>query len=334
MRQPVDIAFFLVSDTHYLADKTAPEKLDTASQEVTGRLIEQLNKLPGTSIPSSAGGGRVERPQFVIHGGDLIDSGDKNGGPYPTMQRTEWEGFVSDYGLTGKEGKLHFPVYEVYGNHDSPSGDGYAVQKLIERNRKRTGVRLSPNGLHYSWDKGGVHFIHLGIVVGAVPEVTRKRRYDPHESLAFLKDDLAKQVGKSGRPVVITHHVDVLRYALPPDPAAPASNKEWDACDVRGYYDTLKGYRIAAILYGHTHVRNIFNWNGTTQPMPQGLPTFNTDNAAHFMSDTQALLYFHLKHDTLTVREWATPDRWKSAAWTPQVWQYRISEPSGGPSIL
>ena len=322
----IDVAFFLVGDTHYLADKTAPEKLDTASQEVTSRLVEQLNKLPGTPIPPSAGGGRVEEPRGLIHAGDLIDSGDKNGGAYPVMQRTEWAAFSADYGLTNKDGKLRFPVYEVYGNHDSPPGDGLVVQKIIERNRKRPGISVSPNGLHYSWDWGPVHCVNLGIVVGSVPEVTRKRRYNPLDSLAFLKADLEKRVGKSGRPVVLTHHVDVGRYATPPDPDAPPSNKEWDACDVRGYYEAIKGYNIVAILYGHTHVRNIFPWDGTTAKAILGLPVFNVDNGAHFAFDAQAMLYFHLKNDTMTVREWATTDRWKTAAWTPQIWKFPLEQ--------
>ena len=38
-----------------------------------------------------------------------------------------------------------------------------------ERSQRRTGLKnVSPNGLHYSWDWAGVHFIALGIVVGEV----------------------------------------------------------------------------------------------------------------------------------------------------------------------
>ncbi len=74
-------------------------------------------------------------------------------------------------------------------------------------------MNLSENGLHYSWDWAGVHFVALGIVVGDAPEVTRKRRYAPLGSLPFLQQDLEKHVGKSGRPVVLVHHVDVHRYS-------------------------------------------------------------------------------------------------------------------------
>ena len=212
----LDVSFFFVADTHYLADKAQPKKLDPRSADTTSRLVDQLNKLPGTAFPDSVGGGKVPTPLGVIHGGDVIDSGDRNGADYLKMQDTEWASYEADFGLTGKDGRLKYPVYEIHGNHDSPAGDGLAVKKIIGRNKKRAGVKnVSKNGLHYSWDWGPVHFVNLGIVVGQVGEVKRKRRYAPLDSLEFLVSDLKDKVGTSGRPVVITHHVDVLRYTQP-----------------------------------------------------------------------------------------------------------------------
>ena len=51
------VAFFLVGDTLFLADKEDTAKLDERSRLVTGRLVDLLNKLPGTDIPPAAGGG-------------------------------------------------------------------------------------------------------------------------------------------------------------------------------------------------------------------------------------------------------------------------------------
>ena len=321
-----DFAFFLVGDTHYLADKESPDKMDSLSAGTNARLIDVLNRLPGTAIPEAAGGGTVETPRGLIHAGDLIDSGDKNGGAYPKMHQTEWAAFNTDYGHTGKDGRLKFPVYEVHGNHDSPPGDGLIVQKITERNKTRPGVtNVSKNGLHYSWDWDGVHFVNLGIVVGAVKAVTRKRRYNPLESLDFLAADLADKVGTSGRPVVITHHVDMVRYSTPPNPDVPMTNPEWDPADVRGYFDALTAYNVVAILYGHTHARNVYQWDGSPKKGDKGFPVFNVDNSAHYGMKQQALFYFHLRGDDMTVRELATPDRWETAAWTPQTWTRKIA---------
>lgn len=147
------VAFFLVGDTHFLANKEDTAKLDERSAGVTGRLVDWLNKLPGTEIPRTAGGGTVVAPRGVIHAGDCIDTGDKAD---VKMQQTEWAAFADAYGLTGKDGRLKVPVYEVHGNHDSPRGDGLAVRKIIERNKTRPGVsNVSTNGVHYSWDWGG-----------------------------------------------------------------------------------------------------------------------------------------------------------------------------------
>ena len=318
------IAFFLVGDTHFLANKEDTAKLDERSASVTGRLIDVLNKLPGTEVPKAAGGGTVLAPRGVIHAGDCIDTGDKAN---VKMQETEWAAFTDAYGLTGKDGKLKVPVYEVHGNHDSPRGDGLAVKKIIARNKTRPGVtNSSKSGVHYSWDWGGVHFINLGIVVGQVEDVTRKRRYGPLGSLEFLVSDLKDKVGLSGKPIVITHHIDMLRYAQPlPVEDKKAESMEWDPADVKGFHDAIKGYNVAAILYGHTHARNVFRWDGTNKAAKVGIPTFNVDNSSHFGSPNQAFFYFEIGGDGLIVREYQTSDAWETGSWTPQTWTAPIT---------
>ena len=312
-------AFLMISDTHVLADAADPTRLDPRCVAVTERFVDRLNGLVGTEIPEQAGGGRVRPLRGVIHGGDCIDTGDK---PKVEMQRTEWAGFEQYYGLTGKDGRLQLPLYEVHGNHDSPRGDGYAVQRIRERNKNRPGLTaISENGLHYSWDWGPVHFVNLGIVVGEVSEPARRRRYAPLGSLQFLQQDLQQHVGGSGRPIVLTHHIDVLRYsqALPVE-TAKAEGMEWDPADVQAYYRTLTDYRVAGVLYGHTHGRNIFRWDGTAKAAKEGIATFNCDNSSHFGGTQQAILYFEIWRDRVLVREYQTRDAWETASWTPQVW--------------
>ncbi|MBX7106309.1 MAG: metallophosphoesterase [Gemmataceae bacterium] len=313
------VVFFLVGDTHFLANKDQPAKLDVRSAAVTGRLVDRLNTLPGTDIPPGAGGGKVLAPRGVIHAGDCIDTGDKAN---EKMQESEWAAFADAYGLTGKDGKLRVPVYEVHGNHDSPRGDGLAVRKITERNKTRPGVtNTSKNGVHYSWDWGGVHFVCLGIVVGQVGDVPRRRRYAPLGSLEFLVSDLREKVGASGRPVVVTQHVDMLRYAQPlPVEDKKAEAMEWDPADVKGFHDALKGYNVAAILYGHTHARNVYRWDGSNKAARIGIPTFNVDNSSHFAGKQQAFFYFEIHADRVVVREYQTTDAWETGNWTPQTW--------------
>lgn len=144
---PRNLTFFVVSDTHYglsrEGDRTVP------------KLVDLMNELPGTAYPAEFGGA-VAEPRGVLHIGDMTNDG----------KREQWEMFVRDYGLTGKDGRLKWPVYEAYGNHDggpkTPVRDG-----IRARNPNRVGLTaISDNGLHYSWDWDGIHFINLGIIHG------------------------------------------------------------------------------------------------------------------------------------------------------------------------
>jgi predicted phosphodiesterase len=319
------VAFFLVGDTHFLANSEDTARLDDRSAVVTSRLIDVLNRLPGQAIPAAAGGGTVLAPKGVIHAGDCIDTGDKAN---QKMQATEWAAFADAYGLTGKDGKLKMPVYEVHGNHDSPRGDGLAVKRIAERNKMRPSVtNVSNNSVHYSWDWGPVHFVNLGIVVGEQADVVRRRKYAPLDSLAFLVADLKEKVGDSGRPVVITHHVDVLRYAQPqPVDDKKATSMEWDPADVKGYHDALTGYNIAAILYGHTHARNVYRWDGSNKAAKDGIPTFNVDNSSHFAGKQQAFFYFEVHANRVVAREFQTADAWENGFWASAAWETTIAK--------
>jgi hypothetical protein len=340
------VAFYVISDTHYLAHADAPDQLEPSSVACTGRLIERLNTLPGTEIPARSGGGVVRPAAAVLHAGDVIDTGDKAGMVQSRMQETEIAAFEKTMGLTGRDGALDFPIYEVHGNHDGPAGKGPAIERIRARNRSRPGVtHVSPNGLHCSWDVGPVHFVNLGIVVGAVPGVGRRRRYAPLDSLDFLVRDLAEHVGASGRPVVITHHIDIARYTAPVADDAPYADKEWDPADVGAFHAALAGFNVAAIFHGHTHGRAVWRWNGrATAPGPEQLPdeppapaaegtadaakadtavydVFNADNAATPHGGQQAFFYVEIGPAGLTVREYGTKDAWQSGSWSPLVWR-------------
>jgi hypothetical protein len=327
------ISFFLIGDTHYLAEQETPGVLDDVSMAYTSQLIAQLHGLPGTRWPEVLGGGTIPEPRGLIHAGDLIDSGDKNDAAHLAMQSTELTAFLGDFGLNGGDGRLRWSVHEVYGNHDAPQGTGLVVDAMRERNRKRKEVaNVSTNGVHHSWDWGGVHFINLGIVVGPAKGVEIHGQYNALDSLDFLVADLAGKVGQSGRPVIITHHVDVARYSVPDGDPARAAKNEWGHGDVAAYYEALKGYRVAGIFYGHTHVRRVFPWDGrppakpgtTAAPSPGAIPVFNTAKVSHFNSAAQAFFHFQLTDGELIAREFATKDGWKTAAWTPELWRFAL----------
>ena len=152
--------FLVVSDSHY----------GKADRQKNLETIARINGIEGSDLPGWFTG-KVGKPLGIIHCGDILDS------PSDSAYRQ----FTEDYGLTG-EGKLRFPVYETFGNHDG--GLNQVVrQGSIKRNPQRPGLAsISENGLHYSWDWNGVHFVNLGAYpemngwIAAVGAITLKIR--------------------------------------------------------------------------------------------------------------------------------------------------------------
>ncbi len=274
---PDGLAFVVLSDTHYTAPQDAPDELDRDIVEVNRRLIDDVHQLPGLKFPDEMGGGPVPAPRGVLHLGDMIETGDKGTGDLSVQrQHTEWHAYVKDFGLTGTEGRLRHPVYEVHGNHDSVREMNVVMEALIERNRRRPLVNhVSDSGVCYSWDWQGVHFIALGIVVGHNDQGLPIGRYKAYDSLAFLRQDLRERVGDSGRPVILMHHIDLLRYSQPCSGESPAGG-EWSACDVEAYHQSLAGYNVAAIFHGHLHGLRTDHWDGSSQTTDKGdgIPVF------------------------------------------------------------
>ncbi len=311
-------AFFVIGDTHFRANKDAPDQLDEDSAATTRGLVDTLSRLAGTAIPAEAGGGQVAVPMGVLHVGDLIDSGDKTAPINLAMQHTEWVAYFKEFGLNGTEGRLKYPVMDIIGNHDAPQGKGFMVDQLVPRQRSRQNLKaLSSNGLHYSWEWGGVHFAALGLVVGTEASEPRHRRYAAMDSLAFLKEDLTTNVAKD-QPLIILHHVDVARYTVEKD-GTDYTKWEWDPVDVHAFHAALEGRRVAT-FHGHTHKRDIQCWDGHSVKAGHGIGIFNVDNSAHFSWPDQAFFYVEVHGDSLLVREYATLDRWKTGTWTPQTW--------------
>ncbi len=358
--QAEPLAFFVVSDTHYHAQRERPTKLLPDNQAVNQRLIETLNTLPGQRLPESLGGGLIGTPRGVLHLGDMVDTGDKAGGVHGTMTDSEWKHYVEDYGLTGQDGRLRYPVYEVHGNHDSPRQKNTPIQQIIRRNADRPGLtHVSANGLHYSWDWAGIHFVALGIVVGPNDLDMPVSRYESFDSLPFLIDDLDKHVGDSGRPVVLMQHIDLHRYSRPcetdqasagsREPCCPGmetiawcnsgceqapgiAKEEWSFCDVAAYYQAIRGYNVAAIFHGHLHGRRIDRWDGKRLDADEGIPVFGSNNSGAG-GGNRSLFYCTVDNGQLVIHEYQSrgehgwdPER-AALTWHTQPWKVPLRRP-------
>ncbi|HAR36847.1 MAG TPA: hypothetical protein DCR87_08130, partial [Acidobacteria bacterium] len=239
------ITFLVAADLHYGGSMKA--------RQINREMVLTMNSLPGQNLPEEFGlKGKINTPRGVVILGDIVDDGGS-----PEVQKF-WQEYVEDFGLKGDR-LLAFPVYEGFGEHDGPS-DGLVRTNLRSRNRLRPGLRsISADGQHYSWDWGRVHFIHLNLYPGSMGEeylnIWRRRvsgdaRY-PKRSLEFLIEDLKRNVGSSGRPVVIFQHYGFDSW----------SEAWWTQKERNAFLQAIQPYNIIAIFWGHSHVAQALNWN-------------------------------------------------------------------------
>ena len=249
-----EVTFLSTSDSHYDAFENEDRNQRDADT------IAEMNRISEINWPEKLGGDRIAKPRGVLMLGDVIDDGDRrlegqSQGP------TQYRSFVAGFGLDGSDGRLRYPVFEGWGNHDGPPAGkekhGFSFQaELKKRNqlRKAKGLikNLSENGLHYSWDWGRVHLVQLNLYPGDTPHPQVKYspvHHAPQHSLTFLKADLAAHVGTSGRPVVLMHHYDLQ------------GTDWWHDEDRNAYYEAIQNYRVVLILHGHTGTQ-VYQWKG------------------------------------------------------------------------
>ena len=234
-----NFTFFVTGDTHYGQD------LYYLNEPYNKATIDQMNSLPGTPYPAPLGG-TVEAPQGVLVAGDLTDTPEYSnffGIHYaPLLYR---DGFNDDYAVDGT-GRLRYPVYEGYGNHDvDNTSHSYTLDGIRQRNLDRPGIgHVAPGGLHYSWDWQGVHFINLNLYPGL------GTRAD--DSLLFLRDDLAHHLTSPQQPIVLMHHFGFDSF----------SQDWWSDAEREAYADALRGQYILGIFHGHWHDDFHYKWKG------------------------------------------------------------------------
>ena len=232
-----EFTFFVVADTHYGLDQWDTNE---AKNKAT---IDALKALPGTPYPEAAGGGVVAAPAGVLAAGDLTDSGVwSNWRGYRVLH---WhDGFRTDYGFAG-EGRLPYPVFEAFGNHDIAEGRSYVTKAIRARNAMRRGLNVSASGLQSSWDWGGIHFVNLGLYPGETAQAAG--------SLAFLREDKARLQGPQ-QPVILFHHYGFDDFSM--------QERWWTQPERDAYFAELADLNVLAIFHGHLHTQRHYQWHG------------------------------------------------------------------------
>lgn len=268
-----DVTFFVSSDTHYGLGN---------NDELNRKVIDEMNRLPGLAMPDKAGGGIVRTPRGVVLCGDLIDKGFE-----PKIAVPAWDQFCKDYGLTGRDGRLAYPVYEGFGNHDGMTGKSITRAGIKERNPKRVGLtQISSNGFHYSWDWDHVHCVQLNLFPGndSADCIVGPPNHHPENALDFLKADLAKFVGDSGKLVIVFCHY-CYSGGMADWWTQPAKDR---------FRDAVNGYRTL-LVHGHSHGAYFYQW--------KGLRAISDGSTARPDSQTGDFLVVRLTRDNLYIAQ-------------------------------
>jgi hypothetical protein len=274
-----DLTFIIATDQHYGRDNNV---------EINHVVVNQINSLAGTQYPDKFDAGVVRTPRGVIAPGDLLDKGYD-----PKTSQHKWDEWLADFGLDGTDGVLGFPVFEGIGNHDGPPVKSIPRAKIRERNKVRKGLTgVSENGLHYSWDWEHVHFVNTNLFPGDGPDDVMgvsKPDHDPEMSLDFLKKDLAKHVGDSGKPVIVITHYGVL-----------GGMADWWTPEAKErFHQAIASYNVIGIFNGHSHGMDYIMWKdiltvhcGTTARPEYG----HGDYVVIRVTETEMKI-IHRKHD-------------------------------------
>jgi len=178
---PLDLTFFAWSDAHL----GYAQRFDRA--DIRGAAISQMNRLPGWPCPRRIGG-RVGKPAFVVHCGDIVDGGrDLSGGAKFDLFRY----------FTGK---LNFPHHEVLGNHEISGTNAQFMRYYM----KRYGARS------YFFVEQGICFLALAGEYDA-----NERGCIPTSELNFLERTL-RRIGREN-PVALLLHSPINELANPED---------------------------------------------------------------------------------------------------------------------
>ena len=263
-----DFTFFLFSDLHLGAENLKAKPAFTR-EETLAQVKTNLNSMrarvgrPYPERPEFQGLelGAMARPRGLIILGDLTD-----GHKEPARQQEQWKTFDGLFPARGVLFGAHpVPVFACAGNHDGDPA-GPQRQGLVARNRGLSHAgqfaAISSNGVHFALNWDGVHLICLNLCPADATDAQTPFKYgkpgpkswnDPQGALSFLKDYLARKVGRSGEPVVLMHHYGFDGFSM-------NDWNWWTPRQRRALYDLLQDYNVAAIFHGHDHHADHYQW--------------------------------------------------------------------------
>lgn len=192
---------------------------------------------------------------FVQTGGDLAFDGNY----------TDFDEFEDQVRLYKDiSAQLNVPCHHCLGNHD---GLGWGSRRKVPADHPEIGAayivkRLGMPGTYYSYDHKDWHFV----VLDTMHQITTDSgpTYQPRigdEQLHWLALDL----GRAGdRPKVVTMHIAAFCNIgqIDGNPDAKAMTAGMVVTDNRALREILERHKVKAVLQGHSHRQEDFNYRG------------------------------------------------------------------------
>ncbi len=285
-RSARDVTFVAFADAH-AADPEGHADCDRAARYDDTQNFKMRRALsallpsifwPAHDWPAGSGLHRAGRAFDHVRGaivaGDLTQNGDQ---PEPGRARRcrEYRVFRDAYGRCGSEGRLPFPVYDGYGNHEFPRQAGLPdpdVHPVVDNLDRLTAAHRpgaagdkydDPRGGtgHYAWRWDDIWFVQLNLKPGFhnIDLADGRREADPHQARSFLKAFLRSRANSRTRQLVIVAH-----YALDQGHVEQAErdglcqmlyNASRGEGDFAGQPKLSPDYPVVAYLHGHDHQR-------------------------------------------------------------------------------
>lgn len=182
------------------------------------------------------------KPDFVVHGGDLLDTADQQSIPEIEATFEKWKAIAKPTGL-----KFHHTL----GNHDLASIAGAKKDPANPLSGKGFfSNKIATGKSYYSVDHGNMLLVVLDTV-----EITPEggfRGFVDSTQLAWIKKTL-EETPKT-KPVVISGHIPI--FSLVPEYDAGSTQPISSGTVVingKDVFEIIKDHNVVAVFQGHTH---------------------------------------------------------------------------------
>lgn len=272
-----DLTFVAFGDTQAQDPTAGCDHFDGYDPAQNTKLRDALNSLGAHVWPSGAPFTRAGKPFDRIRGaivvGDLTQAGNE-AHPMSAVACHEYAAYRAVFGRCGTEGKLAYPLYEGYGNHDFPylpgSGDAsyHPVVDLLDRitadHRPGDPADVFDDPVagtaHYAWRWDDVWFVHLNLMAGSVDEPIvdegATRITAPHGALRFLEAFLKSRSPSTSRQIVVLTHYGMNSGRVSPSEKVAFCRILDEARKGTGSFGAQRlasANPVLGNIHGHTH---------------------------------------------------------------------------------